>query len=543
MAIGRALLRRFSFFDPLDDDELKRLVSHIGERHYDAGALIFEDGVPGQAVYLVRQGRVLIFKQMPEGETKLNEMQVGDAFGEMSVLDDRPRSAAARAIVDTELLEIPREQFIGLVRRFPVLLAQAARDSSERLRRSNALWIRELETRNRQLEKLYDTSLAISRHLELQTALVDIADRARQLLEGIDGNLYLLDPAANHLVPQKPGAVAHAGRGVIGRALTCAGAEFENRSPRTRQARSTLAAAICLDGRPAGVLVVYRLSTAAPFTAQDAQLLLLLANQAAITIENTRLHQTAVDKARMDGELHAAYEVQHSLLPSHNPQIPGFQVATLWRPARQVSGDFFDFIPLPDRRWGIVIADVSDKGMPAALMMAASRSILRASATGGLDAASTVAQTNRVLCADATNGMFITLFFALLDPRSRILTYVNAGHNPPLLLRARTHELERLARTTLPVGIDADAAVRSREVQIEPDDVLILYTDGITEADNGANELFGEERLVDLVTQVGPFGAQALVRAIDKRITDFTGFRPLADDVTTVVLHARKGKV
>ncbi|MGB8645254.1 MAG: SpoIIE family protein phosphatase [Anaerolineae bacterium] len=541
MKLHPSILRRFSFFQPLDDAELARVAPHIREKRYPAGALIFKDGEPGDKFYLVRSGRVLIYKPTPEGDTPLNEMRVGDGFGEMSLLDDLPRSAAARAVGDATLLEISRDRFISLVQNFPALLIQAVRDNAERLRHSNTQWIRELETRNRQLEKLYETSLAISRHLELQTALVNISERARQLLDGEAGALYLHDPTSNRLVPQVPGPAIRLGHGIIGRAYGCVEPLYENRTARRGStAHSTLAAPICLDTQPVGVLAVYRPAAGAPFTPQDAQLLLLLANQAAIAVENARLHQTAIDKARLDGELQAAYKVQHSLLPLHVPHIPGFQVAALWRPARQVSGDFYDFIPLPDKRWGIVIADVSDKGIPAALLMAASRSILRASATSGLDAVATIVQTNRVLSADATNGMFITLFFALLDPHTRTLSYVNAGHNPPLLLRARDGRLEPLTRTTFPLGIDADAPVRAGVVQLDPGDVLTLYTDGVTEAANPALEFLGETGLADLITSVGPSGAQALVRALDKRISEFTGTATLADDVTVVVLQAHK---
>jgi serine phosphatase RsbU (regulator of sigma subunit)/CRP-like cAMP-binding protein len=535
MNVQAKVLRSFPFFRPLGDEELERLASYVREQRYRAAAIIFKDGDPGTTYYLVRSGRIQLLKTTAEEETLLGEMQAGDGFGEMSLLDDQPRSATARAAQDTTLLEIPKDQFLALVQRYPTLLFQTAHVSDERLRHRDRQWIRELEIRNRQLEKLYETSLSISRHLELQTALLEIIERAMQLLEGSKGSLHLYDPARNLLVALDSGETLRSEYRATGLAFRRGEVVTENRA-RGKRAGSILAAPICLGTGALGVLTIYRPPSKLPCTPRDAQLLLLLANQAAIAIESARLHRIELDKARLDGELHAARQVQESLIPHRAAHIPGFKVAALWRPAHEVSGDFYDFIPLSDHRWGLVIADVSDKGMPAALFMSASRSILRASANAELDAAAIIGRANRVLCADATNGMFVTLFFAILDPRARRLTYVNAGHNPPILLPARGQPPEYLTRTTLPLGVTTEMRITVQQVSLEENDVLVLYTDGVTEATNASGELYGEARLLELIRRQTRMGAVALTRAVDHSIREFTGQRSLADDITLVVL-------
>ncbi len=537
MPVPAKVLRRFVFFRPLDAAALEQFARYVNEQKYRAGDVIFQDGDLGDIYYLVQSGRVHIVKRTQTEETLLNEISAGEGFGEMSLIDDQPRSATARAAEDATLLKIPKNQFIELVQRFPVLLYQAALTSDARLRRRDREWVQELENRNWQLEKLYETSLSISRQLELRTALAEIADRATQLLDGREGALHLYDPSRNLLVALQSGETVRPGTGVVGRAFGCREGLIENPTRRRSQVVSALAAPICLGDQSLGVLTIYRTGAKPPFTPQDMQLLLLLANQAAIAIESSRLHRVEVDKARIDGELHVARQVQERLIPRRAPRIPGFKLAALWRPAREVSGDFYDFIPLAYRRWGLVIADVSDKGMPAALFMATARSILRASAIAEMDASAAVAHANRVLCADATQGMFVTLFFAILDPRTRQLTYVNAGHNPPILLRAQEPRVEYLGRTALPLGLFADTPIRAQQVSLRENDVLVLYTDGVTEATNATGELYGEARLIELIRQKAGTRTSALERAVDASILEFTGNRPLADDVTLVALN------
>lgn len=538
-------LRQFPFLRPLADDQLKWLARSARELDLPPRSVIFRDGDPGDAVYLLAEGQVDIFKRTEEGEAPVNLLHPPDMFGEMSLLDDQPRSASARALTRVSLIVIPKKAFVTLVRREPRLLYGTALVSDERLRQRDVVWVRELETHNRQLRQLYETSLDITRHLDLQSALTAIVQRASQLLESTDGQLCLFNPEQNVLTIKVPVSAGRAfvrpGKGCTGRAFSTGEPVIDNQA---RRSRRELAAPIQLETQALGTLTVYRARQQTPFTSEDARLLLLLANQAAIAIENARLFALALEKGRLDGELQVAHEVQRSLIPIHVPRVRGAQFAGLWRPAREVSGDFYDYIPLENNRWGMVIADVSDKGIPAAVFMAAARSIIRANLLADANLTRAAARANRLITSDASRGMFVTVFVGIFDPRTRQVEYINAGHNPPVLVRARTKQLERLDNHCLAFGIDAEETYGAYETQLEDRDVLVLYTDGITEAVNQDDELFGEARLVEVIKNAARLPARGhaaykVVHAIDDAVTEFTGARPLADDVTLVVLSVQ----
>ena len=288
-----------------------------------------------------------------------------------------------------------------------------------------------------------------------------------------------------------------------------------------------------------GAIVLARGRDDAVFTASDQKLLMALASQAAISVENARLHQQVLDKERLEHELQLARDVQASLIPSMTPEIPGWDFAAYWQPAREVSGDFYDFITgVGDKnasQHGIVIGDVSDKGMHAALFMALTRSVVRASTTAGLSPADGLTQTNRLLCADSTNGMFVTLFYTQLDPVKNELVYVNAGHNPPLHYRALTKELTELKATGIMLGFTEMVRHKQNSVQLEPNDFLVLYTDGVTEAMNEENEQFGEERLHEVLLSQRDQSPAAMMRALRDSVTVFVGNRSQSDDITVVI--------
>jgi len=270
------------------------------------------------------------------------------------------------------------------------------------------------------------------------------------------------------------------------------------------------------------------------FTASDEKLLMALARQAAITLENLSLHQAELEKERLKRELQLAYDVQASLIPRETPQVAGWDFAAHWQPAREVSGDFYDFFPVANDQ-AIVIADVSDKGMHAALFMALTRSTVRASALAADLPADGLMRANQLLCADSTGGMFVTLFYAQLDPTQNKITYVNAGHNPPLVLRAATHELIELPRTGIMLGFDDGMAFRQAQVPLNLGDTLLFYTDGVTEANNLAGEQFGEERLRALMLAHANAAPDQLLDALKHALAEFIGDAAQFDDITIVI--------
>ena len=297
--------------------------------------------------------------------------------------------------------------------------------------------------------------------------------------------------------------------------------------------RSILCVPLQLKGNTIGVIYVDNRLQVGVFTSADLELLTAIAATAAVAIENARLYQVAVEKGRMERELQVAREVQASLLPRQTPQIEGWEFAAFWQPAREVAGDFYDFIP--GERLGLVIADVSDKGMPAALFMALSRSIVRASMARLLPPAEGIAQANRLICADAMNSMFVTLFYAQLDPATGEFTYVNAGHNPPLLLRAETGELIELTRTGMVLGLFESVRFDQRSVQLQPGDLVLLYTDGVTDALDAQGQEFGLDRLRQMVLDHRNASAAELASALDGTVTAFAGAAARFDDITVVI--------
>jgi serine phosphatase RsbU (regulator of sigma subunit) len=213
-------------------------------------------------------------------------------------------------------------------------------------------------------------------------------------------------------------------------------------------------------------------------------------------------------------------------------------MAVMLRSARQTTGDYYDFIAFPDGRLGIAIADVADKGMGAALFMASSRTLLRTFAMENADAPEKVLQaTNQRITQDTHGGLFVTLFYGILNPDTGRLVYCNAGHNPPYLLdeQGETHSL---AKTGIPLGIFEDTTWQTRSLSLQPGSVLVLYTDGVTEAAGPGESLYGEARLLSTIQQASPqqTAAQTL-QSILSSVDSFRGKIPQSDDITLVVVH------
>ncbi len=298
--------------------------------------------------------------------------------------------------------------------------------------------------------------------------------------------------------------------------------------------RAILCVPLQVRGTLLGVIYVDNRLQSGAFYPDDLDLLTAIAASAATAIENARLYRLAVEKGRMERELQMARDLQASLLPRETPQLAGWDFAVYWQPARQVSGDFYDFVAT-EQGAAVVIADVSDKGMPAALFMALSRTIVRASLIGSDSPADGIAQANRLICADSPNSMFVTLVAAWIERTSGDLIYVNAGHNPPYLYRVTEDQPWPLARTGMALGIDETLDFEQRAAHLDPGDVLIFYTDGILDALNARGEEFGDGRLRRVCASQRGKTAAHLVAALRDEVLAFAGTTPLSDDCTVVV--------
>jgi len=249
-----------------------------------------------------------------------------------------------------------------------------------------------------------------------------------------------------------------------------------------------------------------------------------------------------IAKEKLEHELHVAREVQAGLLPRVTPRLPGWEFAVHWHPAQEVSGDFYDFVPVPATAGaapglGLLIADVSGKGMPAALFMAMARSLLRASIAGTRSPAECITQANRLINADTGPGMFVTLFYGQLDPASGELRYVNAGHNPPCWYQARADAWAELTRTGMALGLFGVHTLGQRAVPLAAGDFVCLYTDGVTDAANARGDRFGVEALRAVLQAHRQDTAAEIVAAVVQALAHFRGDQPLFDDIALLVVR------
>ncbi len=238
---------------------------------------------------------------------------------------------------------------------------------------------------------------------------------------------------------------------------------------------------------------------------------------------------------RKKAELQVAADIQQAFLPKHLPQIPGYEIAAASYPAREVGGDFYDVFPVRDGRYALVIADVSGKGVPASLFMALSRTAVRIVSRWERSARRVLEGSNTIFIEDAGSVSFVTAFYALLDGKECRLAYVNAGHNPPLVLH-RDGSIEELGPTGPVIGLVDDPGYGETETGLVQGDILVMYTDGVTEAINRNEVMFGDERLRDAVRESATLPAAGIVREIRDRVNRFCGDMPQFDDMTIVVL-------
>ncbi len=300
--------------------------------------------------------------------------------------------------------------------------------------------------------------------------------------------------------------------------------------------RSLLLAPLMTRREIVGALIVDQGARPRRFNPHEIEVVMGIANQAAVAIEGARLSQEAEEKKQLDYELRLARQIQKSFLPEACPYLRGYELCSMWQTAREVSGDFYDFVWLHNERLGITIADVSDKGMAAAMFMALSRTILRTMAIGKPTVHETVERANDLILADARSDMFVTVFYAVLDPNTHQLTYVNAGHNPPLLYRAAHKQVTTLKGHGVALGVLEGISLEERAVGLEPGDLVLMYTDGVTDAINALQEEFGADRLADLVAIHAHQSVESIVDEIKRAVTDFAGEGVRFDDLTMVAL-------
>jgi len=273
------------------------------------------------------------------------------------------------------------------------------------------------------------------------------------------------------------------------------------------------------------------------YSNDDLEVLMLLASQVAIIIEKVMLHDQLIEKQRLETQLEVARQVQLELLPARDPELEGFDISAYNFPTEEVSGDYYDWVRIYDDQIGIVIADVSGKGVPAALLMSFLRASLRAATHIGYAPHISMSKVNYLLWESIERNQFVTAFYGILDATNRTLSYSNAGHSPPLLMKADgTERFEE--RGGVPLGMFRDSRYYEYFETIEPGEVFVLYTDGVTEAMNSSDEEYERDRLVAAVRECRHLPAREMIDFIHRELTAWTEGRGAHDDVTFFIIKA-----
>jgi sigma-B regulation protein RsbU (phosphoserine phosphatase) len=364
-----------------------------------------------------------------------------------------------------------------------------------------------------------------------------VADQLAARQEDLESFLMLETIPAD-----SPAIIAEVAR--TGMAFHVEQAETDNRFPWFRQkvlqTETYLAVPLHYREEQLGVLALANREGGQPFSKSDFDLVKSVADQAAYSLQHAQIYRQLTEKKRLDHDIEVAREIQRILLPAAAPQVEGFNCAALNIPAQEVSGDYFDFIRVDEHRWGVVVADVSGKGVPASLIMAMCRSVLRSKAPGMGSPAQVLREVNRLLYPDIREDMFITMLYLIMDPAGS-LTLARAGHESPLWCRDEFKRIEEISAPGMALGIDAgdlfDVVIQDVTVALSPHDTVVVYTDGINEALDAQGNEFGQEQLKAVLRAAGPQSVDFLVKTIVERVQSFSSGHPQNDDITLAAVQ------
>jgi serine phosphatase RsbU (regulator of sigma subunit)/putative methionine-R-sulfoxide reductase with GAF domain/anti-sigma regulatory factor (Ser/Thr protein kinase) len=304
--------------------------------------------------------------------------------------------------------------------------------------------------------------------------------------------------------------------------------------------RLLIALPLIVKGEIFGVMLAEEATGGRRFRARRLEILNGIAQQVALSIQNDLFQREMVARERLETEVQLARQIQQTFIPKTLPDLPNWDLAARWRTARQVGGDFYDVFELPGGKLGLFIADVADKGVPAAMFMALTRTLVRAAILQTDSPAQALRQVNDLLYPDAEQGMFVTAVYGVLDLQTGRFTYANAGHNPPLWIKyplaSPVPDIQRLTRTGMALGVDTGVEMGQANIDLAPGDVLLFYTDGITEAFSPTDEIFGENRLYTVLNSLTPASACEVLEAVDTAVVNFIAEAPVSDDITMIVV-------
>jgi sigma-B regulation protein RsbU (phosphoserine phosphatase) len=409
-----------------------------------------------------------------------------------------------------------------------------------------------LRRRIKELTTLYEVSKILTSALDLDRALEAIVETTARMMEVKACGLRLLDESTGEMVLKAVYGLSqeyiHKGRVFVwkgvykdvifnGNAAIVSDVSTDPRFEYTDEAvaegiKSMLSVGLMVQDRPIGALSVYT-DRHQLFSRDQIRIFKGIANEAASVIERAMLYEERMENQRTEQELLAASRIQANLMPQRSPELPGYQIAARNVPSRMVGGDFYDFITFDESHLGIVIADVSGKGIPGAILMASARASLRAYLEDPHSVGGVITRLNRILCRDTQPDQFVSLFYGMLDTADETITYTNAGHNAPVVFRGNERILLEHGGPIL--GVLPDAIYEDGIIQLLEGDMVLFYTDGITEAERSAR-YFGEEWLMKIVQDNIFKKPSEITEIVFDEVAHFSSNSPQSDDRTLVVL-------
>jgi sigma-B regulation protein RsbU (phosphoserine phosphatase) len=316
---------------------------------------------------------------------------------------------------------------------------------------------------------------------------------------------------------------------------------YEKADQKTHDCVSAIIAPLIYGGKELGILAVANNSDSEKFSQNDYEVFQSIAEQSSFALGNSIIHREAVEKKNLENELNTASEVQRILLPSTSPNLEGYSINGLNVPAKIVSGDYYDYFKIDDKKLGVIIADVSGKGVPASLITAMCRSVVRANADKNLCPADVLRKVNYQLFPDIREDMFISLAYVVLEANSGRIQIARAGHDAPLHYSFNKNKIEAINSPGIAIGIDSgavfDKSIRSIDLEMSQGDILLLYTDGVNEASDVRGEEFGTGRLYETLTYTSSLGSKEVVKGIQEKVTKFAGNVPQNDDITLIAIE------
>jgi phosphoserine phosphatase RsbU/P len=423
--------------------------------------------------------------------------------------------------------------------------------------------IRLLEDENKRLKRavdelsiLNDLARAIGASLNTQEIIQTIVRRSLRATNAEQGVITLVEEQSNQsmktlvrtMVSSKEQEHFHFSQALLGwmhlnkKPLVINDPKNDERFrgiPWDESIRSLIAVPMMAKSELRGVLTVYNKKDGKPFAEDDQRLLAIIAGQSGQVVENARLYEKEKTLVKMQEEVRLAARIQTELLPKSAPTIAGYEIVGRSIPAQEVGGDYFDFIPIDEHRLAFCLGDVTGKGLPASLLMANLQATLRGQTLTTGSPKTCLERSNQLLYQSTSPEKFATLFYAILDLQNHHIHYSNAGHDNPYLCSSHT-ATKRLKIGGIPLGMLPDFSFEQESVPLEDDSILVAYSDGVTEAMNAREEMFGEERIAAVIDQHKLAPATEIIDHLVSAVKTFAAGYPQSDDITVVVMRRKK---